>query len=279
MSSSAFREKYGPWAIIAGGSEGIGRSFAEQLAGLGLNLILLSRRAEVLQQLKQEIEAAHGVQVVGMAVDLVAPDLGERIDRIVAEYDVGLLIYNAGAVHGASLFLDEQEEQLLDLIRLNCIGPVLMVHKFAQRMRQRKRGGVILMSSMSALAGGAYVAAYAATKAFDMILAEGLWDELRSCSVDVLGLIAGATSTPAMMNSGVRFDVAASGDGVAPAIVPMAPDDVAREALERLGKTPIHVAGANNAISARAMREADRGAAIVAMGAAAAKLYGKNYPL
>jgi short-subunit dehydrogenase len=279
MSTTSFSEKYGPWAVIAGGSEGIGKSFAEQLAGLGINLILMSRRADLLQKVKEDLESRYGVEVVGVTLDLTAPDLREKIDEISEQYDIGLLIYNAGAVHGAAPFLDESAEKLLNLINLNCTGPLLMAHKFGQQMRRRGRGGMILMSSMSALAGGAYIATYAATKAFDMILAEGLWDEFRCYGIDVLGLVAGATATPAMMNSGVTFDESPAAAGAGQAIVPMHSNDVASEGLENLGKVPIHVAGARNIVAAQTMREADRATAIVGMGMATAKLYSKSYPI
>lgn len=274
---SEFVEQYGKWALIAGASEGIGYSFARALAERGLNLVLLSRRRHLLEKVGRELEDSYAIRVVVFEVDLTATDLASKVDEIASQYDIGLLVYNAGAVHGASTFMDDSTENLLSLIRLNCVGPVLMVKAFAKNMLARQRGGIILLSSMSALSGGAYIATYAATKAFDLILAESLWDEMRSLNVHVLGLVAGATSTPAMMNSGVVFSSEAEGQEQ---ISPMDPEQVVAEALEKLGKTPVHVAGAQNLAAATALRSApDRAETITYMGTAAASLYGRPYPV
>src|SRR5690606_12890343 len=97
-------------------------------------------------------------EVVTEELNLTDLALQTKIDHLASAHDVGLLVYNAGAVHGASTFLDDSTDRLLSLIRLNCVGPVLMVKAFGQQMKSRRRGGVILLSSMSALTGGAYIA-------------------------------------------------------------------------------------------------------------------------
>jgi short-subunit dehydrogenase len=145
-------------------------------------------------------------------------------------------------------------------------------------MRARGRGGVILVSSMAGLAGGALIAAYAASKAFEIVLAESLWYEFGTAGVHVLGLIAGATSTPAMLRSGMTFgstdrDAARAGDGPATSTVPMHSDDVAREALAQLGRVPIHVAGEANREAAMGLRSAPREQVVPAMSAAVAEMY------
>lgn len=282
--SQVFKHKYGPWALIAGASEGIGRSFAEQLAALGINLLLVARRDAVLQETAQQIRSRYGVEIHTQALDLTSADLEQQLGRLVADYDIGLLIYNAGTTHGAGLFLDEPVSKALNLVRLNCIGPVLLAHTIGTQLRARRRGGIILLSSMSALAGTGYVATYAATKSFDMIFAEGLWAELRGYGVDVLGLVAGATQTPAMQRSGALF-----GDGDTPAaiasetpqpnIMAMHPDDVVREALAELGNGPILFPGEKNRAAAAAIRSAPRAAAVDAMSGAAAGMYGKPWPV
>lgn len=272
-----FKVQYGEWGLIAGASEGIGRSFAEQLAAKGMNLVLLSRRKEVLDEVKQQLQDEYGVEVVTQEVDLTSPSLAESLGKISSSYDIGMLIYNAGAVHGASTFMDDDTEKLLALVRLNCVGPILMLKEFGPQMLRKKRGGIILVSSMSALSGGAYIATYAATKAFDLILAESLWDELREQNVHVLGLVAGATTTPAMMNSGVVFAQDSEGQEK---IEPMTADQVAIEALENIGKIPVHVTGENNRGAAAGLRSSpDRAETIQYMGRASASLYGKPYPV
>lgn len=291
-AKQAFKHKYGPWALIAGASEGIGKSFAEQLAAQGINLILLARRDAVLQQTAAQIRSQYAVEVETRALDLTGADLEQQLEQIISRHDIGLLIYNAGATHGAGLFLDQPISYALNLVRLNCVGPLVLAHSIGSQLRKRGRGGIILLSSMSALAGTGYVATYAATKSFDMIFAEGLWAELRGYGVDVLGLVAGATQTPAMQRSGafMQSEKSAQSDSAAeatlaatdspqPNILAMHPDDVACEALAELGNGPILFPGEKNRAAAAAIRSAPRAAAVDAMSGAAAGMYGKPWPV
>lgn len=261
-------QRYGPWALIAGGSEGIGLAFAQQLAKAGINLLLLARNAENLATASHQLRQDYDVQICTQALDLCADNVSDAIDDFTKNKDVGLLIYNAGAMHGADLFLDASFSNVQKLIALNCSGPALLAHKFGRHMRDRKRGGIILLSSMSGLAGGAYVTAYAASKAFDISLAEGLWAELKPFGVDVLGLIAGATATPAMARSGVTFT---------PEHPAMTAQQVATEGLENLGNGPLHVAGEHNR-AFESMLRGDRAQAVEMMSLGAAGMYEKPYP-
>lgn len=255
--------RYGPWALIAGGSQGIGLAFAQQLAAAGLNLVLLARREEPLAQARQSLSENYPIEVRTLAIDLTEPTLAAQVSELVHALDVGLLIYNAGAVHGACEFLDTPLAAKEKLIALNCTGPVVLTQLLGPRMRQRGSGGILLVSSMSGLTGGAYVASYAATKAFDIVLAEGLWAELLPHGVDVLGLIAGATDTPAMRDSGVDFSQNSA----------MSADQVAREGLAQLRHGPVHVAGDNNRAAAAIMRAENRRQSVALMSAGAAHLY------
>jgi short-subunit dehydrogenase len=277
-ASDGFRARYGPWAVIAGGSEGIGRSFAMQVAGRGLNLLLVARRARPLEDTATEIRARFGVEVVTQTLDLTADGLDSAIATLVDGREVGLLVCNAGATHGARMLLDRPVDAALALVQLNCAAPLVLSHALGARMRARGRGGVILVSSMAGLAGGAFIAAYAASKAFEIVLAESLWYEFGTAGVHVLGVIAGATSTPAMLRSGMKFGTA-DGDadrattGPATSTVPMDPDEVVREALENLGGGPVHVAGDANRQAANALRSAPRDQVVAAMSRAVAEMY------
>lgn len=262
--SDSLQQQYGPWALIAGGSEGIGLCFARQLAAAGINLVLVARREVPLRAAQEELTNNFAIEVRCHALDLTAPDLEQQLVDITQDLEIGLLIYNAGAIHGAGLFLDEPLDKARQLIHLNCLGPAVFSHHLGAAMRERGRGGIILMSSLSGLTGGAYIAAYASTKAFDIILAESLWAELTPSGVHVLGLLAGATDTPAMAASGIDFE---SGQA-------MDPMDVAREGLAQLPHGPIHVAGDNNRLAAQLLRCEDRRQSIGMMSAGSAGLYG-----
>jgi short-subunit dehydrogenase len=266
--SNTHLQQYGPWALIAGGSEGIGLCFARILAAAGINLVLLARRSEPLQAAKQQLCEEYPIEVLTHSLDLTAADLEKQLTGITRDLEIGLLIYNAGAVHGAGLFLDEPLERTRKLIGLNCTGPAIFCHHLGSAMRQRGRGGILLMSSLSGLTGGAYIAAYAATKAFDIVFAESLWAELTPCGVHVLGLVAGATDTPAMNTSGIHFEPGQAMD----------PMTVALEGLEQLPHGPLHVVGEDNRQGAAILRGEDRRQSIALMSAGSAGLYGLPIP-
>jgi short-subunit dehydrogenase len=261
----SFRERYGPWALVAGASDGLGECFARRIAAEGVNVLLLARREAVLAALAADLVARHGVEARTLVADLTAPDLDARVAAATQGLDVGLLVYNAGAVHGGAAFHEQPVGHALGLVALNCTGPVLLAHRFGARMRARGRGGIVLMGSMICFAGSAYVATYSATKAFDRILAEGLWHELAPHGVDVLGAIAGATKTPSMLASNEAF---ADYPGA------MQPDEVAEGALAFLGQGPIWVAGAANRATAKGLCPVPRIPVINGMSEASAGIYG-----
>jgi short-subunit dehydrogenase len=261
----AFRARYGPVALVAGASDGIGEWFARAIAEAGIDVILLARREAVLARLCGEIGREYGVEARPLVADLTAPDLEARVESAVQGLEVGLVVYNAGAVHGVAPFHEKSLEHALGLVDLNCRGPILLAHRLGGRMRARGRGGIVLLSSMVAFSGSAYVATYAATKAFDRVLAEGLWRELAPHGVDVLGVVAGATRTPSML---------ASNPGFASAPDLMEPEAVARGALAALGRGPLWIAGARNRELAKGMEPVSRVALINAMSGASAALYG-----
>ena len=265
MSDQGFLKRYGPRALILGGSEGIGASFAEILAAKGLGVTLAARSKGPLEETAAKIRAAHKVDVRTHTLDLTGPDVAKAADEILAGGEYGVVVYNAGATHGVGLFLDQPVEKALSLVRLNCDGPLIFAHRFLTPMRARGRGGFIVLSSMSALAGSGYVAAYSGVKSFEINLAEGLNWELKKHNVDVLCAVAGLTDTPAMARSGMIIDGAAG-------FTPMQSVDVASGALAALGTGPVWFAPGADA--AAAMRAAPREQLIESMSQASAALWG-----
>jgi short-subunit dehydrogenase len=258
----AFRARFGPWAVIAGGSDGIGEAFARELARRGLHVAVIARRREPLESVAAELRARHGVEARAIACDLTSEAVAETIASATRDLDVGLFVYNAGASRTAQNFLDTPLADVLSLERLNCLGPLLLAHHFGTRLRTRGSGGMILMSSLASLCGNHYQATYAATKAFDTVLAEGLWHELASVGVDVLGVLAGATRTPAMLATEGNFADA------------MDPAEVAAGALDHLGKGPNWVAGAANQAIARSVWPVPRVGLVNAISRAGAEIFG-----
>lgn len=258
------RTAYGPWALIAGASTGLGAEFAVQLAAAGLDILLVARRADALEELATSLRKAHGIEVRVASIDLAAPDLLERVRAAAAGVEIGLVVYNA-AYSCIGPFLGQSLEDKLRTLDVNCRGPLILAHEFGAAMAARRRGGIVLMSSMAGHQGAPMVATYGATKAFDRVLAEGLWEELRASGVDVIACCAGATRTPTYEASKPLGD---------PAII-MESAPVVAETLAALGRTPSLIPGlANRAASFVMERLLPRSAAIRTMGKATRKLYG-----
>jgi len=260
-AGDGFRARFGPWAVVAGGSDGIGEAFAIELARRGLHVAVVARRLGALERVVAELRETFGVEARAIGCDLTSAGAAETIASATRELDVGLFVYNAGANRRASAFLDTPIEEVLFLEALSCRGPLLLAHHFGARLRARRRGGMILMSSLISLCGSHYQATYAATKAFDTVLAEGLWHELAADGVDVLGVLAGATRTPTMLASEGKFHDA------------MEPAEVAAGALDHLGKGPNWVAGAANQAIAKSLWPVPRVRLVNAMSRAGAELF------
>lgn len=261
--SADFRSKYGPWAVVAGASEGLGAAFAEALAARGLSVVLLARRAAALEELAAKIRASTGVEVRVAAIDLGAATLLDDVRAAAQGIEVGLVVYNAAASH-VGRFLDSPIESKLRILDVNCRGPLVLADEFGRGMAARGRGGILLMASMAANQGSALIAAYAASKAFNLVLAESLWDELREDGVDVLACRPGATRTPGYERSKPATEAGPI----------MEPAAVVEEALDALGKGPSMVPGLFNRAAAFFMaRVMPRRAAVVTMGRATRKMY------
>jgi uncharacterized protein len=245
--------KYGPYALIAGGSEGVGAEFALLLAAAGVNLVLVARTTDALQRTAEQCRQ-HGAEVRTVQADLSADDACARIAAATADLEIGLLILVAGANTHSYEFLDGDLTEFQRVIDLNVSTPLALVHHYGQAMRSRRRGGIVLLGSLAGYLGSARHTVYGGVKAFTRIFAEGLWLELREHGVDVLELVLGVTRTPAMERVGLNFD--------APGVVVAEPAVVAREGLEWLGRGPVHVVSGNEQlVSMRS--DPDRGKAVL----------------
>jgi len=241
VDRETFARKFGPRALVAGGAHGMGAEYCRQIAGLGLDLLILDRDADALEATASELRAAD--QPVDVETAVV--DLGARADalldalrRAVGELEIGLLVANA-AWSPVGPFLDSDLAGLLAAIDINCRAPVVLAHELGARMVRRGRGGIIVMSSLAAETGTAQVALYSATKAFDLVLAEGLWYELRDRGVDVVAIRPGSTRTPGWQSSQPP-ELQGPGPHV------MEPDLVVAEAIATLGTEPVLIPGEQN---------------------------------
>lgn len=234
-----FKEKYGPWALIAGGSEGIGGAYADLAASQGLNVVILALDDESLNKKAVELTEKFTVEVLTIQIDLASPNLLEIVIEKTKDLEIGFLVYNAALADVGSHFQRDLEFEL-KRIAINCTGPFVLSYHFGKEMALRQHGGIVIMASGTGLLGSPYYTHYAATKAYDIVLAEGLWYELKPYNVDVIACIAGLTSSPALGDAMKEENKVTKGSFV------MTPKEVAEEAVENLGKKPSIITGAPN---------------------------------
>ena len=236
-----FPGKYGDWALIAGASEGLGAAFARNLAGRGMNLVLLARREDRLNSLASELKEVYRVTIECQTVDLAdLPAVQQLLNSL--NKSIGLLVYNA-AFSPIGYFADLKTDDLLKIIDVNVRAPLLMSSYLGASMIDHKRGGIVLVSSLAGQQGSPKIATYAATKAFNTILAEGLWQELESYNIDVIATVAGAIRTPGYSRASKQKE--------APGTLEAA--EVAEQTLMALGKTPVVIPGIFNKIATALM--------------------------
>jgi short-subunit dehydrogenase len=229
------KHKFGPWAIVTGASSGIGKEFARQLAGSGLNVVLLARRLPLLEELGRQLEREFGVQYRAIGLDLTEDGFLETIEAATHDLDIGLLISNAGAgIPGE--FLALERGALLRIVRLNIIAHLDLAHHFGQRLAARGRGGMLLVSAMGAAQGIPYMASDSGTKAFVLSLGEALHVEFEKLGLHVTVLLPSPTDTPVLAEFGL--DV-----GTMP-IKPMSVEQCVDEGLAALGANrATHITG------------------------------------
>jgi short-subunit dehydrogenase len=192
---SDFALRYGPWAVVTGASDGIGRGLAGELAAAGLNLVLVARREAELAQLATGLAGRFAVKTQVVAADLARPEGLVRVETSTRDLDVGLLVAAAG--FGTSgFFLDADPAAETDLLDLNCRAVLGQSLHFGRRFIRRGRGGLILFGSLVGFQGAPMAAHYAASKAYVQTLGEALHVELAPCGVDVL------VSAPGPVHSG-----------------------------------------------------------------------------
>lgn len=209
-----FAARYGPWALVTGASDGIGRELARAIAASGVSLVLVARREDRLHALADELRTTRRVEVRVLAADLGRRDEITRVLLETSELDIGLFV--AGAGFGTSgPFLEAPLDEELSMLDVNCRASVAMTHALALRMRQRARGGIVLFSSLLAFQGVPRAAHYAATKAYMQVFAEGLRAELAPLGLDVLACAPGPVASGFGARADMKMSMAIPADAVA----------------------------------------------------------------
>lgn len=217
------------YALITGASSGIGLEYAHQLGRAGWNLIIVSNRAEDNITIAKELSTKYNIVVEPLYADLTCPKAAEmlysHVQRLGIEVDI--VINNAGMLLFAKL-THTPAEQLEKIINLHCTTPAKLCRLFAADMAKRKRGHILIMSSITAWTPYPTISLYAATKSFLRSFAQSLWYELRGEGVSVTVVFPSAVDTSFYnLDYTMRHRLLRCG-------VMLPPESVARKALKAM---------------------------------------------
>jgi len=191
---AGYLERYGPWAVVTGASDGIGRAFAQELAAAGFSVVLVARRDAELRSLADELTRAFGTRSRVIVTDLADPQAAAAMLEQTTDLDVGLLIAAAGFGSSGPI-LSQSASSEFDQVMVNCQAVLGQCIHFGRRLETRRRGGVVLLSSVVAFHGTPWSANYAATKAYVQSLAEALQQEWAPLGIQVLASAPGPVGT------------------------------------------------------------------------------------
>ncbi len=236
---SKLAARYGAWALVSGGTSGIGAALVNQIAAGGMNVVLVARTQAKLDAQAEAVRAAHGVQVRTVSADLTDPSGLAAVIEAVADLEIGLLVPCA-AVETSGYFVDSPIERERAMVQMDVTAPMVLAHHFGAQMAARRRGAILLVSSLSGWMAQPYMAGYGAAKAYILALGAGLHEEMKDYGVDVAVLSPGPTDTPMAANTGIDFG--SMGMAV------MAPEAVARVGLAALGQRANAVPGIRNRV-------------------------------
>lgn len=260
------KEKYGNLALIAGASEGIGAAMSHYLASKGIDLVLVARRKEPLELFANLLSHKYKINTYCIVCDLTDSNATLTIKEALQGKEINLLVYNA-ALSYIGPFESNSILQQQQIAYANMITPMNMLKIFGEPMLHKNKGAVIIMASLAGFQGSGFLAAYAATKAFNRVLAESIWYEWKSKGVDVIACCAGATSTPNFIKTKPE-----KANFFAPKV--QSPEEVVNECFKKLGEKPSFISGTGNKIASFIMqRLLPRKMAITIMGDTTRKMY------
>ncbi len=248
-----FKNRYGRWGMITGGSDGLGAAFAAEIAQRGLNLVLVARGQDKLDALAEELRAAYRIEVKTVSLDLTRPDASELLRRETVDIDLGLVVFNAGADASGQFFHDMNIHDCRDLLQRNILFLTESLYEFGGRFRDAGRGGLVVVGSAAAFGGGARGALYTASKGFALNLCESLWAELQPYGVDLQTLLFRIADTPTLRGVLKRKGIPVEATSA------VATDDLARSTLDALADGPVFnfdESSPDNPLTSGAMRRA-----------------------
>jgi len=233
----------GGYALITGGSSGIGLEFARQLAAQDINIIIIGRNSKKLASASSEIKNNYDVSVQSLSIDLAKSGASQKVFNKFPEIDI--LINNAG--YGIPKMISNCNiKQESEIINLNCIAPMQLSALYLPQMIHKKFGCLIFVASVMAFSGVPYMANYSSTKAYLLSLGEGIHTETKKQGVVVQVLCPGPTDTP-----GASLHVV---DYSKMPVLHMTSQEVVRFSLSRLGSGLIQIPGCQNKLISSVMR-------------------------
>jgi uncharacterized protein len=234
-----FKNKYGKWALVTGATSGIGAELTSQIAAKGMNILLVARKEKELEEQSSLLRNRYNIETKYISADLATEEGIEKVKK--AQEEIGLLVIAAGLeVNGA--FESTQLEKELKVIQVNVVATLQLTHHFSKAMIERKKGGILLIASLSGHMPNPYFSNYAGSKAYVLNLGASLYGELKPKGVDVSVLSPGLTNTPMVSNNGVDWSKTP--------MKAMDPSVVAEIGLNGLGKRMLSVPGGRNKIMA-----------------------------
>jgi len=235
-----FKMKYGSWAAVAGSAEGLGEAYSTALAERGINLLMIDNQAESMKTLSIQLEQKFNIQTIQLNIDLADEYAYIKIMQEIKMIDCRLLIYNA-AFSRVESFLSISDQSIENYLNVNIRTQLKLIRNFSEHLKSQDSGAILMMSSLAGLMGMQLVSVYAATKSFSWNLAESLYHELKKFNIDVMTCIAGATATPAYLNTRPEYGI------FRPQL--MNPRHVAELTLKKLGKKNLYIPGFSNRLN------------------------------
>lgn len=234
------KEKYGDWGIILGATEGIGKAFCEAIAEGGMNVVMVGRRAEKLEELGKEIAEKYAVDYKVIRADFSEADSADKVIEATKDLDMGFMSYVA-CLHKFGKLQDTSMEDHMKMIQVNILTFLNFMHHYTKLFAAKDKGAIINVSSLTGITSSPYNAEYGAGKSYILKLTEAVAYECRNTGVDVEVITAGSTVTPSWLKNQPGGP---AGDAARKAA--MLPEDVVKEAFEALGKKRSIIAGERN---------------------------------
>ncbi len=234
------KEKYGEWGIILGATEGVGKAFCEKLAQGGMNIVMVGRREEKLNELGNGLSLKYGIKHLVIKADFSEAHAAEEIFERTKDLDMGFMSYVA-CLHQFGKLQDTPWEAHEKMLNVNINTFLKCFYHYMGIFAKQNRGAIINVSSLTGVSSSPYNAQYGACKAYILKLTEAVAYEAAKTNVDVMAITLGATTTPSFLSN-----LPGGPEGEAAIKAAMTPEDVTYEVFKELGKTRSLIVGENN---------------------------------